>query len=44
LTAKSLRIVPSLVSSSPERETRPRGGARVVIVDDRSTARSLLEG
>jgi two-component system response regulator RpfG len=44
LTAKSLRIVPSLVSSSPERESRPRGGARVVIVDDRSTARSLLEG
>ena len=44
MTAKSLRVVPSSVPSSSERESRPRGGARVVIVDDRSTARSLLEG
>ena len=44
MIAKPLRIVPSSTPSSPERDTRPRGGARVVIVDDRSTARSLLEG
>jgi len=42
--AKPLRIVPSSASSIPQRDTRPRGSARVVIVDDRSTARSLLEG
>jgi two-component system response regulator RpfG len=35
--AKPLRVV-------PPRDVRPRGGARVVIVDDRSTARRLLEG
>ena len=39
MIAKSLRIVPSSLPTAP-----PRGGARVVIVDDRSTARSLLEG
>lgn len=44
MTAKPLRIVPSTAHSAPPRSTRPRGGARVVIVDDRSTARSLLEG
>jgi two-component system response regulator RpfG len=44
VTAKSLRIVSSTAPSSTEHESRPRGGARVVIVDDRSTARSLLEG
>ncbi|HRK79427.1 HD domain-containing phosphohydrolase [Thiobacillus sp.] len=44
MTAKQLRIVPSSVPPGPARDTRPRSGARVVIVDDRSTARSLLEG
>ena len=44
MTAKPLRIVPSSLPTAPPRDTRPRGGARVVIVDDRSTARSLLEG
>ena len=44
MTAKQLRIVPPPVPSAPDRVLRPRGGARVVIVDDRSTARSLLEG
>jgi two-component system response regulator RpfG len=44
VTATPLRIVPPLTPSAPERVPRPRGGARVVIVDDRSTARSLLEG
>ena len=44
MTAMPLRIVPSALPPSPPRITRPRGGARVVIVDDRSTARSLLEG
>jgi two-component system response regulator RpfG len=39
---KPLRAVTS--SASPERETRLRSGARVIIVDDRGTARSLLEG
>lgn len=42
--AHPLRVVPTPTSAAPERGTRPRGGARVVIVDDRSTARSLLEG
>jgi two-component system response regulator RpfG len=41
--AKQLRVVPSLTPAAPERLARTRG-ARVVIVDDRSTARSLLEG
>ncbi len=45
MTAEPLRIVPSSTPSAPQRITvRQRGGARVVIVDDRSTARSLLEG
>jgi len=44
MTAMPLRIVPSALPPAPPRITRPRGGARVVIVDDRSTARSLLEG
>jgi two-component system response regulator RpfG len=43
VTAKQLRIVPSPTPAAPERHARTRG-ARVVIVDDRSTARSLLEG
>ncbi len=41
---KPLRIVPSTTPANAHRDTRPRGRARVVIVDDRSTARSLLEG
>ena len=44
MIAKPLRIVASAAPSSPERHSRPRGGARVMIVDDRGTARSLLEG
>ncbi|MDZ7583228.1 MAG: response regulator [Thiobacillus sp.] len=44
MTAKPLRIVPSSLPAAPPRDARLRGGARVVIVDDRSTARSLLEG
>lgn len=44
MTAEPLRIVPPATPTSPTRISRPRGGARVVIVDDRSTARSLLEG
>jgi two-component system response regulator RpfG len=44
VTAKPLRIVSSSAPSGSQRELRPRGGARVVIVDDRTTARSLLEG
>ncbi|WP_324779664.1 HD domain-containing phosphohydrolase [Thiobacillus sedimenti] len=44
MTAKPLRIVSSSSTSSAQRDPRLRGGARVVIVDDRSTARSLLEG
>ena len=39
-----LRVVPPATPTAPTREVRPRSGARVVIVDDRSTARSLLEG
>jgi two-component system, response regulator RpfG len=44
VTTKQLRIVPPPVPATPERIARPRGSARVVIVDDRGTARSLLEG
>jgi two-component system response regulator RpfG len=44
VTATPLHIVPTATPSIPERDTRLRGGARVVIVDDRGTARSLLEG
>ena len=44
MIAKSLRAVPHSLSLAPTRAPRLRGGARVVIVDDRSTARRLLEG
>ncbi len=44
MTAHPLRVVPSAATSSPQRDARSRGSARVVIVDDRGTARSLLEG
>ena len=44
MTVKQLRIVHSAVPTSPPREGGLRGSARVVIVDDRNTARSLLEG
>ena len=44
MTSKPLRVVPASLPTAPTRDARPRGGARVVIVDDRSTARSLLEG
>ncbi|HSW52757.1 MAG TPA: HD domain-containing phosphohydrolase, partial [Sulfuricaulis sp.] len=44
MSAKQLRIVPTALPTAPPHDVRPRGGARVVIVDDRSTARSLLEG
>jgi two-component system response regulator RpfG len=44
VSAKQLRIVPTTLPTAPPHDVRPRGGARVVIVDDRSTARSLLEG
>jgi two-component system response regulator RpfG len=43
VSAKQLRIVPSSLPTVPH-DVCLRGGARVVIVDDRSTARSLLEG
>jgi two-component system, response regulator RpfG len=46
VSTEPLRIVPPSAPVAPqqERRARVRGGARVVIVDDRSTARSLLEG
>jgi two-component system response regulator RpfG len=44
VSVKQLRIVPTTLPTDPPHDVRPRGGARVVIVDDRSTARSLLEG
>ena len=44
MNAKQLRVVSSVASSKPQPYPRPRGSARVMIVDDRSTARSLLEG
>ena len=43
MTVKPLRVV-SALPNTPTRDMRQRGGARVVIVDDRGTARSLLEG
>ncbi|MEQ1661708.1 MAG: HD domain-containing phosphohydrolase [Thiobacillus sp.] len=43
MIADPLRIVPPS-PASPIRDARVRAGARVMIVDDRSTARSLLEG
>jgi two-component system response regulator RpfG len=42
--ANPLRAVSPSLPTTPPRDVRPRGGARVVIVDDRSTARKLLEG
>ena len=44
MSAKQLRIVPSSLPTAPPHAACLRGAARVVIVDDRSTARSLLEG
>ena len=44
MSLKPLRVVPSSTPAAPTREVRQRAGARVVIVDDRGTARSLLEG
>jgi two-component system response regulator RpfG len=44
VTVKPLRVVPPSPPTVPTRDTRQRGNARVVIVDDRGTARSLLEG
>jgi two-component system response regulator RpfG len=46
VSTEPLRIVPPNAPVAPqqERRSRVRGGARVLIVDDRSTARSLLEG
>jgi len=45
VTAKPLRIVPSHTPAAHSRNhTGTRAGAHVVIVDDRATARSLLEG
>ena len=39
-----LRVVPSHTPAAADHLARARVGARVVIVDDRATARSLLEG
>ncbi|MDA8129507.1 MAG: response regulator [Betaproteobacteria bacterium] len=44
MTLKLLRLVPPSESPTSQRDARPRESARVVIVDDRSTARNLLEG
>lgn len=44
MTVKPLRVVPPSPPTASTRDPRQRGGARVVIVDDRGTARSLLEG
>ncbi|MCA1978850.1 MAG: response regulator [Thiobacillus sp.] len=44
MTVNPLRVVPTSSPSTPTRDPRQKGGARVVIVDDRGTARSLLEG
>jgi two-component system, response regulator RpfG len=43
MSTRQLRVVPASAPDVPPRDLRPRG-ARVLIVDDRSTARSLLEG
>lgn len=40
MTVEPLRVVPPSAPGA----AHPRGGARVMIVDDRSTARNLLEG
>ena len=44
MTTRPLRLVPNSSAAKPAGTTRPRKRARVVIVDDRSTARGLLEG
>jgi two-component system response regulator RpfG len=44
VAVEPLRVVPSATPNAPTRDVRQRSGARVVIVDDRGTARSLLEG
>ena len=44
MIAEKLRIVSPSEPFCPQRGARTRGGPRVVIVDDRGTARSLLEG
>ena len=44
MTLKPLRVVPPLPPGATTRDPRQRSGARVLIVDDRGTARSLLEG
>ena len=44
MIAKPLRVVSPSMPTARTHNVRPRGGARVVIVDDRSTARRLLEG
>ncbi|HMM46773.1 MAG TPA: response regulator [Thiobacillaceae bacterium] len=44
MTAKPLRLVHSPSLPATGSHARARGGSRVVIVDDRSTARNLLEG
>ena len=45
MTAKLLRVVPSHAPAAARRNhAGTRAGAHVVIVDDRATARSLLEG
>ncbi|MBS1148004.1 MAG: Metal dependent phosphohydrolase, region [Proteobacteria bacterium] len=44
MIANPLRVVTPSPPTAPPRDVRPRGGARVVIVDDRGTARRLLEG
>lgn len=44
MPAEPLRIVVPASPPAPSRSPRARGGARVVILDDRATARSLLEG
>lgn len=44
MTGKPLRVVHSPSPAAADQHARARGAARVIIVDDRSTARSLLEG
>ena len=44
MISKPLHAVPSLAHAPSNPSVRVRTGARVLIVDDRGTARSLLEG